>query len=103
MVSSFSELDHLKAEEKSVSFMTEFFDEKYHKYNSHLTLVVDIISNWVKHLYHSKQNLNYSIGEINNSYDYIPCKNVINQITLIHLYDSNRNCDHHVAYWENRF
>ena len=31
--------------------MTEDVDEKEHKYNSCLTFLVDIISNWMKHTY----------------------------------------------------
>ena len=68
---NFAAIGNSIAERKVVLFMYGADEEKKHKCNSHLTFVVEMIRNRVKHPSHQKRNLKYRIEIIKNSYEYI--------------------------------
>ena len=81
------------SEENVLLFIFNANDEKYHKYNSHLTFVDHIIRDGKKNTYHIKHNLNCCIENIKIPYEYIPYYHLINRIILIQIYYSNVYCD----------
>ena len=72
LISCHKNICDMSAEDKVVLVTKEAIHEKQYNYNSLLTFVVDIITNWVKYPYHPKYNLNSSIKTINNIYEYVP-------------------------------
>ena len=65
-------LNHWKTQEMERILFTLWLNNwvKTYKYKSHLTFVLVIMTNWAKHQWNLTQNLNYSILNIKNPYEF---------------------------------
>ena len=64
-------------------------DNIVYKYNSRLTFVVIIVPNKAKQSYNKTHNLKYLLENITTIYEFVPWKNVTNQVAIIQLSDIN--------------